>query len=345
MVTTRPMNHGTALSDSATNSSITNSAANSHFAWRAKCHRNAISPPGGSGFSGAAVGVRNRSKNANICGWLQGLCGKRQSTCQEAGNRPRGASSRWRFLIFKPDSVRVIVMAGKNTKGIAMKRVVGALVALLAFTAAAQAQTYPTRPITMLVGFPPGGPTDTLARIVADAMQPSLGQSVVVETVSGASGTIASGRVVHASPDGYTIGIGNWTSHVGSPALYALDYAIYKDLQPVALLAASPLWIVGKNDLPPKSAPELITWLKARPDPATFGTIGSGSAAHLCGLFFAQKTGVRLQYVPYRGGAPVMQDLIGGQIDLSCLEASQTLANVEAGRFKAYAVMGEQRWE
>ena len=235
-------------------------------------------------------------------------------------------------------------MAGKNTKGIAMKRLVGALVALLAFTAAAQAQTYPTRPITMLVGFPPGGPTDTLARIVADAMQPSLGQSVVVETVSGASGTIAGGRVVHSSPDGYTIGIGNWTSHVGSPAIYPLDYDILKDLQPVALLAASPLWIVGKNDLPPKTAPELIAWLKGRPDPATFGTIGSGSAAHLCGLFFAQKTGVRFQYVPYRGGAPAMQDLIGGQIDLSCLEASQTLANVEAKRFKAYAVMGEQRW-
>jgi tripartite-type tricarboxylate transporter receptor subunit TctC len=224
-----------------------------------------------------------------------------------------------------------------------MKRFIGALVVLAACVTAAQAQ-YPSRPITMFVGFPPGGPTDSLARIVADAMQPALGQTVVVETVSGASGTIATGRVVHANPDGYTIGIGNWTSHVGSPAIYPLDYDISKDLQPVALLAASPLWIVGKNDLPPKTAPELITWLKARPDPATFGTIGSGSAAHLCGLFFAQKTGARLQYVPYRGGAPAMQDLIGGQIDLSCLEASQTLANVDAGRFKAYAVMGEQRW-
>ena len=148
-----------------------------------------------------------------------------------------------------------------------MKRLVGALVALFAFTVVVHAQTYPTRPITMLVGFPPGGPTDTLARILADAMQPSLGQSVVVETVSGASGTIASGRVVHASPDGYTIGIGNWTSHVGSPAIYPLDYDIFKDLQPVALLAASPLWIVGKNDLPPKTAPELITWLKAKTGP------------------------------------------------------------------------------
>ena len=227
-----------------------------------------------------------------------------------------------------------------------MKRLVGVLVALLAFTAAAQAQTqtYPTRPITMLVGFPPGGPTDTLARILADAMQPSLGQSVVVETVSGASGTIAAGRVVHASPDGYTIGIGNWTSHVGSPAIYPLDYDIFKDLQPVALLAASPLWIVGKNDLPPKTAPELITWLKARPDPATFGTIGSGSAAHLCGLFFAQKTGVRFQYVPYRGGAPAMQDLMAGRVDIMFDQAANAITQVRAGTIKAYAVMTEERW-
>jgi tripartite-type tricarboxylate transporter receptor subunit TctC len=223
-------------------------------------------------------------------------------------------------------------------------RLIGALAALLALTAAAQAQTYPTHPITMLVGFPPGGPTDTLARILADAMGQALGQSVVVETVSGASGTIATGRVVHAAPDGYTIGIGNWTSHVGSPATYPLDYDIMKDLQPVSLLASSPLWIVGKNALPPKTAAELIAWLKARPEPTTFGTIGAGSAGHLCGVFFAQKTGARFQYVPYRGGAPTMQDLIGGQIDLSCLEASQTLSNVEGGRFKAFAVMGEQRW-
>ena len=160
----------------------------------------------------------------------------------------------------------------------------------------------------------------------------------------GASGTIATGRVAHASPDGYTLIIGNWTSHVGSPAIYTLDYDITKDLQPVSLLAASPLWIVGKNGLPPQSAAELIAWLKARTEPTTFGTIGAGSAGHLCGLFFAQKIGARFQFVPYRGGAPAMQDLIGGQIDLSCLEASQTMANVEAGRFRAYAVMGEQRW-
>jgi len=224
-------------------------------------------------------------------------------------------------------------------------RFVGALVALLASAVVASAQTYPSHPITMIVGFPPGGPTDTLARILADSMQPTLGQTVVVETVSGASGTIATGRVVHASPDGYTIGIGNWTSHVGSPATYALDYDIDNDLQPISLLAASPLWILGKSALPPKTAPELIAWLKARTQqPTTFGTVGAGSAGHLCGIFFAQKTGAKFQYVPYRGAAPAMQDLIGGQIDLACLEASATLANVQAGRYQAFAVMSEQRW-
>ena len=223
-------------------------------------------------------------------------------------------------------------------------RIAGALIALVASAAVAQAQTYPSRPITMMVGFPPGGPTDTLARILADAMKSSLGQTIVVETLSGASGTIATGRVVHADPDGYTIGIGNWGSHVGAPAIYTLDYDVLKDLQPISLLEASPLWILGKSTLPPKTPSELIGWLKARSEPTTFGTVGAGSAAHLCGIYFQQKTGARFQYVPYRGAAPAMQDLIGGQIDLTCLEASATLANVEAGKFKAFAVMSEQRW-
>jgi tripartite-type tricarboxylate transporter receptor subunit TctC len=153
----------------------------------------------------------------------------------------------------------------------------------------------------MMVGFPPGGPTDPLARIIADGMQGPLGQPVVVETLSGSSGTIATGRVVHARPDGYTIGIGNWSSHVASPAIYPLDYDVLRDLQPIALLSASPLWIVGKQALPPNTMPELIAWLKARSEPATFGTVGTGSAAHLCGLYFAQKTGLGLQYVPAAG--------------------------------------------
>ena len=219
-----------------------------------------------------------------------------------------------------------------------------ALIAILLGTVGAPADDYPSHPITLMVGFPPGGPTDTLARILADAMGHALGQTVVVETVSGASGTIATGRVVHANPDGYTLEIGNWTGHVGSPAIYALDFDVVKDLQPISLLAASPLWILGKKALPPNTAPELIAWLKTRTQPITFGTVGAGSAAHLVGLSFAQAIGARFQFVPYRGAAPAMQDLIGGQIDLTCLEASATLPNVQAGRFKAFAVMSEKRW-
>jgi tripartite-type tricarboxylate transporter receptor subunit TctC len=223
-------------------------------------------------------------------------------------------------------------------------RLAGALIALSATVVAASAETYPSHPVTMMVGFPPGGPTDTLARIMADAMQPSLGQPVVVETLSGAAGTLATGRVAHATPDGYTIGIGQWSSHVAAPAIYPIDYDILRDLQPIALLAASPLWIVGKTTLPPTTVTELIAWIKTRPEPVTFGTVGTGSASHLCALYFAQKAGVPLQYVPYRGAGPAMQDLIGGQIDLACLEASSGLAYVQAGRLKAYAVFGDQRW-
>jgi tripartite-type tricarboxylate transporter receptor subunit TctC len=219
-----------------------------------------------------------------------------------------------------------------------------AAIATLFGTAAAQADKYPTHPITMMVGFPPGGPTDALARLLAEGMESSLHQPVVIETVAGASGTIASGRVVHASADGYTIGIGNWTSHIGSPALYKLDYDVQKDLQPISLLAASPLWIVGKNAIPPKTAKELIDWLKTRPGPTTFGTVGAGSASQICGLSFAQKTGANFQYVPYRGAGPAITDLLGGQIDLACLETSATLPYVQAGKFNAFAVMSEQRW-
>src|SRR5271155_4422547 len=143
---------------------------------------------------------------------------------------------------------------------------IGALLAALC-AGEDHAENYPSRPITMLVGFPPGGPTDTLARILGEAMQAPLGQTVVVETVSGAAGTIAAGRVAHAAPDGYTIGIGNWSSHVGAPALYALDFDVFKDLQPISLVTTAPMIILGKNGLPPANAAELVSWVKARPEP------------------------------------------------------------------------------
>jgi tripartite-type tricarboxylate transporter receptor subunit TctC len=216
--------------------------------------------------------------------------------------------------------------------------------AILCGMAAAQADNYPSHPITLMVGFPPGGPTDALARILASGMQSSLGQPIVVETVAGASGTIATGRVVHAKADGYTIGIGNWTSHVGAPELNRLDYDVQSNLQPISLLAASPLWILGKNAIPPTTAKDLIAWLRARSGPTTFATIGAGSAGHVCGLSFAEKTGANFQYVPYHGAGPTITDLLSGQIDLACLETSATLPYVQAGKFKAFAVMSEQRW-
>jgi tripartite-type tricarboxylate transporter receptor subunit TctC len=230
-----------------------------------------------------------------------------------------------------------------------MKRIgfAGALCALLALAASAVvalADDYPSHPITMMVGFPPGGPTDTLARILGDAMKKTLGQTIVIEDVTGAGGTIATGRVVHANPDGYTIGIGNWTSHVGSPAMYPLDYDILKDLQPISLLTSSPLWILSKNALPPKTPAELFAWLKAQPKPVTFGTVGTGSPAQLVGIQLAKALGVHFQFVPYRGAAPAMQDLTGGQIDMACLEASGTYPGVAAGRFKAFAVTTDKRW-
>jgi tripartite-type tricarboxylate transporter receptor subunit TctC len=218
-------------------------------------------------------------------------------------------------------------------------------IAILSSIGAARAEDYPSRPITFIVGFPPGGPTDTLARIVVEGMKPALGQPIVIENVTGAGGTIATARVVHANPDGYTVGIGNWTSHVGSPALYNIQYDVVKDLQPIAVLAAAPLWIVGKNSLPPVTAAELIAYVKSAPNPVTFGTVGAGSAAHLCGIYFQQKTGAHFQYVPYRGAAPIMQDLMANQIDLSCLDGSATLPSVQADKFKAFALLGEKRWD
>jgi len=214
----------------------------------------------------------------------------------------------------------------------------------LAASVEVRAQTYPSRPLTMIVPFPAGGPTDTLARLIGEGMRPSLGQPVIIENVTGAGSTIGISRAVQAAPDGYTLSIGNWTSHVGSPALYPVAYDVRKDFEPVSLLTFAPMMIVGKNALPANNANELIAWLKANPDKASAATVGPGSAAHVCGLYFRDKTGTRFQFVPYRGGAPAMQDLVAGQIDLMCAEASQTLTYVRGGKLKAFTVMSKTRW-
>jgi tripartite-type tricarboxylate transporter receptor subunit TctC len=208
----------------------------------------------------------------------------------------------------------------------------------------AHAQAYPSHPVTMIVPFPAGGPTDTLARILGERMRVSLGQPVIIETVTGAGASIGVARAAQAAPDGYTLSIGNWTSHVGAGAMYPAAHDAVLELQPVSRISATPLMIVGKNELPPKSAGDLIAWLKANPGKASAATIGAGSGAHVCLLYFEQKTGTSFQLVPYRGGAPVMQDLVAGQIDLFCAEASQTLTFLRGGKIKAFAVMSKERW-
>jgi tripartite-type tricarboxylate transporter receptor subunit TctC len=219
-----------------------------------------------------------------------------------------------------------------------------ALAASLGWAAGAHGQAYPSRPVTIIVPFPAGGPNDTLARIMAERMRTSLGQTVIVENVTGAGASIGVARAAQAAPDGYTLSIGNWTSHVGAGAMYPVAHDALLEFQPISLLSATPLMIVGKNALPPKDARELIAWLKANPGKASAATVGAGSGAHVCLLYFEQKTGTSFLLVPYRGGAPVMQDLIAGQIDLFCAEASQTLSFLRSGTIKAFAVMSKARW-
>jgi hypothetical protein len=168
----------------------------------------------------------------------------------------------------------------------------------------ASAQSYPTRPISVAVPFPPGGQVDTVSRLLIDGMRTSLGQPLVVENVGGASGTIGTGRAVRATPDGYTIVMGNWTSHVGGPAMYTINYDILNDLEPVSMLLIAPTVIVGRQTLPPNTLPELIAWLKANGDKATAATVGAGSPGHVSGIHFQNVTGTRFQFVPYRGGGP-----------------------------------------
>jgi tripartite-type tricarboxylate transporter receptor subunit TctC len=218
------------------------------------------------------------------------------------------------------------------------------IVVAVAGIGGAQAQPYPSHPITIIVPFPAGGPTDTLARILSERMRVSLGQPVIIETVTGAGASIGVARAAQAAPDGYTLSIGNWTSHVGAGAMYPAAHDAVLEMQPVSRISATPLMIIGKNALPPNNAKEFIAWLKANPGKASAATIGAGSGAHICLLYFQQKTGTSFQLVPYRGGAPVMQDLVAGQIDFFCAEASQTLSFLRSGAIKAFAVMSKERW-
>ena len=202
---------------------------------------------------------------------------------------------------------------------------------------------YPSRPITMIVPFAAGGPTDTIGRIISERVRASLSQTVIIENVTGANGSIGVGRVARAAPDGYTLGIGHWATHVINGAIYPLQYDVFSDFAPVALIATNPQLIVTKNAVPANNLSNLIAWLKANPDKASQGTAGPGSAAHVAGVFFQSITGTRFQFVPYRGAAPIMQDLLAGQIDLTFDQAANSLPQVRAGKIRAYAVTAKTR--
>jgi tripartite-type tricarboxylate transporter receptor subunit TctC len=217
------------------------------------------------------------------------------------------------------------------------------LIVALALTAAAgiaNAQTYPSRQITLIVPFPPGGSTDVTARILAEKMRPILGQPIVIENVGGAGGSIAVGRLARAQPDGHTIDIGQWDTHVGS-IIYPLSYDLQKDFTPVGLISTNPQLMVARKNLPANRLSELVAWMKAHPGEARF--VNQNAAALVTGILMEKATGTKVNYIPYRGAGPAMTDLISGQVDLLVIQGAAALPQVRGGTIKAIANLSPQR--
>jgi tripartite-type tricarboxylate transporter receptor subunit TctC len=236
----------------------------------------------------------------------------------------------WRRITCSGDTRRL--------KGIALAL---AFPAVLVSICSATAQVYPSRPITTVVAGPAGGPTDAIGRTIVDRMEPLLGQPIVMEN-SPSSGGVSVRRVVRATPDGYTVGLGNWSTHVVDGAVLALPFDLLKDLEPISLIASNPLVMVSRNTIPAGNLRELITWLKANPG-ATLATPGAGRPPRIAGAFFQDATDTRLRFVPYRGAAQAMQDLIGGHVDLNITQAAAALPQVRSGTIRAYAVTSKER--
>jgi tripartite-type tricarboxylate transporter receptor subunit TctC len=223
--------------------------------------------------------------------------------------------------------------------------ILAAFIAVLSLGSSAVADNFPSHPITLIVPFSAGGPSDAMARILAERMRIRLGETVLIENVTGAGGSLGVGRTVRAPPDGYTVGFGHLGTHVANGAIYKLGYDLVTDLEPVVLLPSNPMVIVSTNAVPARTLAELLAWLKARPNPATAGTAGAGSGSHIAGHYFENVTGIKLQYVPYRGTAPALTDLVAGQIDLIVDQTSNSIAQIRAGTIRAYAVTDDKRVE
>jgi tripartite-type tricarboxylate transporter receptor subunit TctC len=218
-----------------------------------------------------------------------------------------------------------------------------ALAATLWGVVDANAQSFPSRPITINVPFAAGGPSDAIARILGDRMRQTLGQTFVIENVVGAGGSTGVGRAVRAAPDGYTISFGHLGTHVFNGAIYPLQYDLLADLDPLMLLPSNPMVVVSKNALPAKTLQELMAWLKTNQDKATAGTAGAGSGSHVAALYFQNLTGLRFAFVPYRGTGPALTDLVAGQIDLIVDQASNSMQQIRAGAIRAYAISDKKR--
>jgi tripartite-type tricarboxylate transporter receptor subunit TctC len=219
----------------------------------------------------------------------------------------------------------------------------GAAAALPAFSRIANAQSYPARPVTIVVPFAAGGPIDTLVRVMVESMRGPLGQPVIIENVTGAAGNIGVARVARAAPDGYTLVAGFWGTHVVNGAIYALPYDVLNDFEPILLTSRNVQVIVARKTMPANDLKSLIAWLKANPDMAAAGTSGVGSPQHVMGVFFQNATGTHFRFVPYRGAAPAMQDLLAGQIDLIFADQTTSLPQARSGNIKAFAVTAKNR--
>src|SRR4051794_35825091 len=224
-----------------------------------------------------------------------------------------------------------------------MRKLLIAAALTLAGMTSAPAQNFPTRPVTAIVPASAGGPTDTIARIVMMRAQQLLGQNIIIENVGGASGTIGTGRVVRAEPDGYTLGIGGPNHYVVNASVYPLTYDTVKDFEPVSMLSNGPMIIMSRNSLPANNLTELVAWLKAQGDNVTFGTGGLASPPHVSGLSLQTVTSTKFQFIPFRGSAPALQQVIGGQLDIIIDQASSALSIVKGGNVRAYAVTAPQR--
>jgi tripartite-type tricarboxylate transporter receptor subunit TctC len=226
-----------------------------------------------------------------------------------------------------------------------MRKLVALAAAVLAACgAAALAQTYPSRVITLVVPYPAGGPTDTIARVLSERMQGPLGQTIIIENIGGAGGSIGVGRVAHATPDGYSLIIGHIQTHVFNASILKLDYDVVNDFAPISLIADTPIWIVAGKAVPASNVTEFIAWLKAQNGKATMGTVGISSPSEFAARIFEKQTGTSFQMVPYRGGAPLLQDMLGGHVDFAFGQAATYLTNVQSGELKALAVLQPKRW-